>query len=348
MELTNKDTKMIQAISALAMVCLHLFCTLEYNGLFTPLVYFKDIPLIFYFAQLSDFCVAGFAFCSGYAHMVKHEQKGYYKNRLLKLFYLLINFWIVLIAFSLISIAIGQSSSIPGSLATFLGNFFLYRLTYNGAWWYLFTYAIIVIISPIILKIVKKFNPILVLTIGLVLYCVAYYVRVKIHSNWLAMQFGLFGMTLFEYEVGAVFYRHSFFTKLGQIKAYIDKKSSLIVPILSLIIFLSMLLGHTLIIRSLIIAPATGCIIIIIFKINHKPEFVQKILLFIGKHSTNIWLTHMFFYLCVFKDLVYCAKYPLMIFLLMLVICLAVSVPINLLHSKIVKIIDKKFKHGNT
>lgn len=36
MELTKRDTKMIQGLSVLAMLCLHLFDR-DYTGLFTPL-----------------------------------------------------------------------------------------------------------------------------------------------------------------------------------------------------------------------------------------------------------------------------------------------------------------------
>ena len=343
MELTTRDTKMIQGISVLAMVCLHLFCTLDFSELYSPLILINDIPLSFYFAQLCDFCVVGFAFCSGYAHMIKYGQKGYYKNRLIKLLFLLINFWLILIVFSGISILAGHADFMPGSLQSFLGNFFLYRLSYNGAWWYMFTYSVIVIISPVILKAVDKINPIIVLSFGLIIYFAAYIVRFKLHStNWFVTQFGTFGMTLFEYILGAVFYQHTILTKIGKIKYKIDNKSQIIFPIASLLIFLVMLFGHTLIIRSLFIAPITGCIIIILFHFTRKPIWVEKSLLFIGKHSTNIWLSHMFFYLCLFTNLAYIAKYAPLIFAFMLFLCIIVSIPINYLHSKIIKFIDKK------
>ena len=38
MELTKNDSKMLQGLSVLAMVCLHLFDR-DYRGLFTPLVF---------------------------------------------------------------------------------------------------------------------------------------------------------------------------------------------------------------------------------------------------------------------------------------------------------------------
>ncbi len=337
---------MIQAVSVLAMVWLHLFCTMDFSGLFQPLIFIKDIPLTFYLAQLSDFCVMGFAFCSGYAHMIKINQKGYYKNRLLKWFYLLINFWIILIAISVVGLIADKDGSIPGSLQTFIGNFFLYRYTYNGAWWYMLTYSFIVIISPLILKAVKKINPFIVLIISFGIYFSAYYVRFKVDSgNWFVLQYGTFGMTLFEYIVGAVFYQHRIFSKLGKIKVFLDKKSRAIMPIASALVFCAMLFAHTLIVPSFFVAPFTGCVLIILFKLNQKPVIVENALLFVGRHSTNIWLIHMFFYIDPFANLVYAAKYPVLIFAFMIAVCIIVSTIINLLHKNIVKLIDQKINY---
>ena len=90
--MSKEESKMLQGISVLAMVCLHLFDNLNYSDLFTPLIMLKGYPLIFYFAQLSDFCVMGFAFCSGYAHMKLFRQKNYYKKKTDKLIVSLLQF----------------------------------------------------------------------------------------------------------------------------------------------------------------------------------------------------------------------------------------------------------------
>lgn len=74
MEPSKYDIKMIQAISAIAMVTLHLFCR-DYENLFSPVLFFWGIPLSYYIAQLCDFCVFGFAFCSGYAHYTLYNKK---------------------------------------------------------------------------------------------------------------------------------------------------------------------------------------------------------------------------------------------------------------------------------
>ena len=63
----------------------------------------------------------------------------------------------------------------------------------------------------------------------------------------------------------------------------------------------------------------------IIFNLIKKPEIVKKIFLFLGKHSTNIWLTHMFFYLYLFKGLVIKAQYPILMLIFMLFLCIMMS-----------------------
>ena len=150
--MSKEESKMLQGISVLAMVCLHLFDNLNYSDLFTPLIMLKGYPLIFYFAQLSDFCVMGFAFCSGYAHMKLFRQKNYYKRRLISLLSLYCNFWIILLLFTLISVATGQADFMPGDFVKFLKTFTTVSVSYNGAWWYMSVYAVIVFISPIVLK----------------------------------------------------------------------------------------------------------------------------------------------------------------------------------------------------
>ena len=66
-----------------------------------------------------------------------------------------------------------------------------------------------------------------------------------------------------------------------------------------------MLLFHTLVIRSLFIAPVTGMTIVFLFTLWRKPVWVERMFMILGRHSTNIWLIHMFFYLCIFKNLVF-------------------------------------------
>ena len=341
MELSKRDTKMLQGLSVLAMVCLHLFDTTSYKGLFQPLVFIKGIPLSFYFGQISDFCVFGFAFCSGYAHLKLYEQPNYFKHRLKSLLILMINFWIVLILFTVVSVCTGQSSFMPGNLWKFLGTAFLYDMHYNGAWWYLWAYVLLVLISPLLLKAVKKF-PVITIVLGFIIYCIAYFVRFKIITdNYILVRFGPFGMTLFEYLLGCIAYRFRFFSKLRLIWRRCPIWFRWVGACVLLVI---LLITRTLLIPSLFFAPISGFIIISLFSLWKKPKWVEGVFLFLGKHATNIWLTHMFFYLVLFTNLVYSAKYPILILLLMLMITIPISMVIQLIEKPFIRVFSNSPK----
>ena len=69
-------------------------------------------------------------------------------------------------------------------------------------------------------------------------------------------------------------------------------------------------------------------------------ELRNKLLDYLGNHSTNMWLTHMFFYMIYFKDLVYGAKYSVLIFVWLLVLCIASSYVVNFVYKLIIKLIN--------
>ena len=334
MELTKKDTKMIQGLSVLAMVCLHLFCRYEYQGLYQPLIFIKGLHLCFYFAQLSDFCVAGFAFCSGYSHAVMFENadvKCYYKRRMKGLFSLYLNYWLVVCVFVVVGLVM-KSSTIPGSASEFLLNFLSIKNSYNGAWWYMLVYAVLVFISPVMLKLNQKMNPGVLFALSLLGYAGAAYFRSYSGiDNQIVAWLALFGVTLFEYLSGAIVYKAKLLTRLSKIDGKLCSSKGLTVLKYSAfaLVYITMLLFHSLVIGSIAVAPFTGFVIILIFHFTKKPLVTERFFLFIGKHSTNIWLTHMFFYSVLFKNFVFGVKYPILIFIFMLITTVAVSVVLN-------------------
>ena len=334
MELTKKDTKMIQGLSVLAMVCLHLFCRYDYQQLYQPLIFIKGLPLCFYFGQLSDFCVAGFAFCSGYSHAAMFENtdpKSYYKRRLKSLLSLYLNYWLIVCVFAVIGL-ITKNSTIPGSFTEFLLNFASLKNSYNGAWWYMLVYVIIVFASPLLLTINKKlprvpaFGLYLGLLVASLYFC--YYAGIE---NPIVTRLLLYAVTVCEYMIGAASRKARIFTCFGKINNKLESKKPLkaVKYTVFLCAYLAMLLFHSLVSGSIALASFLGYAIIVIFHYTKKPAFVERFFLFIGKHSTNIWLTHMFFYTILFENFVFIAKYPLLIFIFMLAITVGISVVLN-------------------
>lgn len=341
MELSAKETKMLKGIAVLCMVCLHLFDRYDYQNLYQPLLYIKDIPFCFYWGQLADFCVMIFAFCSGYAHMKKwidcKDRKVFYHRRLKRIFLLYCNLWIVIAGFTFISVICGKSVYMPGSVVDLIGNIAAMNVTYNVSWWYVFTFAIIVIISPIILENCKQRKTRAILIVSLFLYFMGYYLRYKIaNPNWLIVQGGYFGMTVMEYVLGAIFYKHKILTAVSRIDKRYFQSRNWIRNICLFVILIGMLLSHTLVIANMVVAPITGLIFIAGFHVwREKDFFVGNIFNYFGKHSTNIWLTHLFFYTGLFPDFIYRLKYPPIIYGGMLIICLICSYIINIVYSPI-------------
>ena len=70
-------------------------------------------------------------------------------------------------------------------------------------------------------------------------------------------------------------------------------------------------------------------IVLMCFHLWDKPEWMKKLFLLLGKHSTNIWLIHMFFYLVLFKNFIFRLKEPALIFVGMFVLCIVISILIN-------------------
>ena len=83
----------------------------------------------------------------------------------------------------------------------------------------------------------------------------------------------------------------------------------------------------------------TGIVTIVLFNIVKKGKALEGVLLLLGKHSTNIWLTHMFFYNVLFVNFVFIAKYPIAIFAFMMALTIGSSYIINLINKPLGKLV---------
>ena len=345
MELTKNQIKMTKGVAILFMLLLHLFCTKTYEGLYIPLIFIGDTPLIYYLALFGDCCVAIYCFCSGYGLLIsyKNNKENYIKNNLMRIFKLYINFWIILFIFVVIlGPLMGQGENYPGTLKNFILTFTALDPAYNGAWWFFTTYIILVLLSPIINKIVVKYNKILVIAISFIFYVVAYIQRIKgiivldnNILNWFIRQIALLGTSQLPFIIGSVFAYKKIYSKLDNICNKIRYKN-----MLGILIIMLMIVAHG-IVQTLFVAVFTGVVFICVFNLIDKPKWVNRLFNYLGDHSTNIWLIHMFFYMIYFKDLVYGAKYSFLIFSWLIILCLVSSYIVNLIYKLIIGYINK-------
>lgn len=315
------------------MLGLHLFNSLEYDKFYDPLLYIGKYPLIYYISFLFDSCVPIYCFCSGYALYLKNATS--INDNIKRIIKFLKRYWLVLFLTSFIGILL-KNEKIPGSFFDFLENFFLIDITYVGAWWFVKTYVLLIIVTPLIIKIVNRFEKQFCL-LTVIVYFVAYYFKIinpiqtDIHLLDSMINTVLqFGISLLPFVYGMVFYKNLLISRVKSI--FVENNIFAFI-----IVFISVIL-HVLI-KSVIIAPFIAILFIIGFSLMNFNLFIKKILLFLGKHSTNIWLVHMQFYMIFFPGVVFYTHTTFGCFFILLLL--------SLLSSYIIYFIEKlyiKFK----
>lgn len=350
MELTKQQIKRTKGIAILFMLLLHLFCTKQYEGLFTPIIMIGQVPLIYYLALFGDCCVAIYCFCSGYGlyNSYRNNKNSFKKNNFRRLFKLYINSWIILLIFVVIIGSIsGKFNIFGGGMKDFILTVTLIKPAYDGAWWFLTTYIIMVLLSPMIYRLIDKYNYKLIMILSFAFYFIAYIQRIKggivVDNNtiqWFIRQLALLGTSQLPFIIGGIFAKYKSYTFIFNRFNKVKGKS-----ILGTLIILAMIIFHGFV-QTLFVAVLTGIVFICVFNIMDKPRWLNEGLSYLSNHSTNIWLIHMFIYMTYLKKLVYMPKYPVFIYLCLLLLCLGGSYVVDLIYKPIIRKIDnyKKVK----
>lgn len=328
MEFSKKDAKMTQGFAVLCMLVLHLFCRTGADVLGTPLLWLNgETPFVYWLGFFAEICVPLYSFCAGYARMHLWEKgKTGMRSNAKRIGRLMVNYWIIVFFFSAVCMLLGIED-MPGSGTNFLKSLVLLH-SYNGAWWYLNTYILCLLIPDrLILYPVKRLN----VHTGIVC-CLAVQV-----CTYLAERFGFLSVgncsgasgfvvketvnllqVLPHFWIGALLCKGRVLTHA---RAFWQKKgcnAGLLVWALGLFVCTNLI--HKAVLTGIVAIAA-----FLLFNLWEKGNAAERVLTFLGDHSTNIWLTHMFFYAYVFKGLVEKAKYPIPMLLFMLALCIVVS-----------------------
>lgn len=339
-ELTISQTSNTKGIAILMMLCLHLF-NQPYQGLFEPLVFIGSTPLTYYISLFCDCCVAIYCFSSGYGLYIgfTKSQDGYIGknyNRILKLY---INYWIVVVLFAVLLGSILANPAYPGSWLKFILNFLALSSSYNGAWWFFLSYVLLVFSSPIIFRGLNKLPIWVVVPAVWIFYSATYIQRItnviqtdNVLVSWIINQLALYGNCLFPFVAGALFYKYNVYSR------FYERIATLRFPNLALLILIGCMVILHGFVPSLYVAVFTGVAFILCFNALQLPSKILVFLQYMGKHSTNLWLIHLFFTLAYFRGMVYAPKNPILIFSWLLFL--------TLISSLIVEYINKKISHA--
>ncbi|EIT86543.1 acyltransferase 3 [Fictibacillus macauensis ZFHKF-1] len=346
MELTKKEVAMLKGAAILGMLSLHLFCRKEVSGLYDVFPTIHHVPLVYYLGLFGDVCVPIFCFASGYglyASYQSNEKKLQGKPMFQRILKLLINFWVILLLFIVLGYVMNNPTLTEGGFKAFLLNASLLSNSYNGAWWFLQTYVLLVLTASFLFRWVQRTSPRTVISVLLLVYIVSYIQRIKqvviLDNEWVWIVTNaivLYGTSLLPFLVGALFYKEKYYSRFVSWAMKLPFKNALAgCAIVGLIVL------HAFI-ESLFIAPFIAIVFICCFSFIKKPAFIQRAFHYLGDHSTNIWLVHMFLYGSFFTELVFAPKYPVLILAWLVLLSLACSYAVKWIVTPIQRFVTQQ------
>lgn len=324
--ISKSETLQLKGSAILIMVLLHLFNRPNYVEKCTIGISFMGEPLVSQMAKFVEICVPLYLFLSGYGLFLQFLKNHtiFPKKRILKLYLIFWTCFMIFIPFG----CVFAPEQYPGNWNIFIENFTAWKTSYNWEWWFIFPYILLLLVSNTLLNCIFRWNFITSFLFSCVIYVVSYLV-ISLYKPFLQEYYVLFNIfealrMVCSFMWGALFAKYDLFTKLK----YMIKLNTLWTStIMILILILSF------IIRAMIPIHAASVFFMIVFAccfyMIKKNRNVEKLLMLMGKHSTNIWLVHTFFCYYYFHDFIYGLKYPVLIYIVTLGLSFLSSVIIN-------------------
>lgn len=333
--MSKEKSLMLKGVAILMMVFLHLFNNLGFVAYCHPLLYVGDKPLA-YIITRACVPVGFFLMLSGYGLdclYTAQRDMGLKAQgrRLLKLF---VAYWLILLIFVSIGSFV-RPEKYPGDAWEMIGNLTSWKNSYNAEHWFLFPYTMLSITALYIFKLVDKLGRwksvalfgFLYLVSG---YIISRYIAVEKSYDSVFAHFITYIELTFEFVLGALLHRVSVERGLK-----IERLAGKNVLVLSLLLLL--ITAQCFITTGVFGFLYLLCFIVLFLQLRIG-KVAATVLQFLGKYSMVMWLTHSFFCYHLFHDFIYSFDNPLFIFIVLMAITIAVSIPIKWIADKIVSV----------
>ncbi|WP_019551956.1 acyltransferase family protein [Propionispira raffinosivorans] len=335
---TIDDTNLAKGVALCLLLIHHLFYSPS-NNYVDIMVNGRQFSNIV--SEFSKVCVAMFVLLSGYGLNESTDKKQYtnlsfYKKHLSKIYS---NYWFIWVAFVPVGILyfnISLESVYDNNVAlkiilNILGvqNYFGFY-GYNATWWFIGAIVPLYIMFPLLKKLTYKYKKWALIISFSTMYIP--YIPSTI-SDW-----------IFPFVLGIFSSQNDLFYRVKKIMSTkpISKLSIYISTIIFIMLFRHYGFG---IIKGVHMDGIFALFIIFIgFEYLSKNSFLKRIMIFIGVHSFNIFLFHTFIYFYYFPVFSYRLKYPLLIFLQLLLICLTISIILEGFKKIISRIVNGNIK----
>lgn len=218
------------------------------------------------------------------------------------------------------------------SISSLLGNFVGYDTSYNRTLWFLLPYILLFISCPILFRLLSRKNIMVVcLSIILVLFVLANWVlkleaQGKFEYSAFIMLIANYFKMLFPFSLGFI---AAFYPIPNSLKILIEKRRLLWLFVLG-IVLLSKLFIPSYTLNYFYLIPG-----ILFWHLLDKPLCLKHLLVKFGKKSTYIWFVHGYFTYYIFHPYIFCLKYPIFIFMGVLLVSYGLSFLFDYIYTKL-------------
>ena len=326
--ITKEKNLYIKSIAILLMLVHHLFTfpdRLPVDG-YIPLFSLNGLTVERFIGGFGKVCVCIFLFLSGYGLYISYYTKeATMRSVLQRVFNFYVQFWKVCLVFIPLGLLLGK---IKFNFKEILLNVMGVSSSINGEWWFIYLYVLLLLLLPLLLKLMRSINGRVIFGISLTLLLISGKVEEYYLKQFLIYQvYFIMGLVVCQYSIFERLNRA--LQKIRGIK-YINFMILISTPILYIILLkLPFVHYFTFVIVTFIL----------VYCIAQLP-LDNSLLKWVGKSSTNIWLTHSFFCYYYFKEFIYAPRYSILIVIWLLFISLITSEGLNWLMRLISKIID--------
>lgn len=342
-DLSKTDIDVLKGIALLLLLCHHCFANGEpYNDIFV-----FGIPLIHKFCVFCQLCVSVFVFLSGYGLTAKAIYSNgigrlgdFYRQRYSKLFF---NFWVIYLLFVPLGVFVFHRTFqevygdklLVGAISDFFGlhkAIIGHPYGYNATWWFLSCIIFLYLFFPFLWKARRYWF--LMIPFAVMFPTFVQFIPVVGKSGcgayMLSFVCGMLMVLLRPmYKLEQAANNNQVCNQLGwERKRFVTK----------ILIFLFFLVACLYRFKSgrayLWDAAITSIGVFLYSMLNIKPAVI-KVMTFIGKHSSNIFMFHTFIYSYYFHNFIYWSRNPLLIILTLLSSCILISMLIEWLKKRL-------------
>jgi uncharacterized membrane protein len=314
---SKEETNILKGVAILFMLYYHLFNKLPVGNLYTPLLYVGAKPFAYLFTSCT-YPVDFFMILSGYGLYISYcNGKRNNVKRNLKLY---IHYWITLLIFVSIGYFLKGYNTYPGGIEKIFLNVTALKTTYNFETWFIFPYILLSLSSPIIFKILDKINPILMLavlfSIALLSMSIVHFNQEYVNNHIITSQITSYCSLLFPFSLGMYAAKCLQYDKIKSRLHHISYKNVWLSAVIILLMCTMMFLQDH---HNAVFQSFYAIIFISLFIFIDRPQWLNAFLKIMGERSTSLWFVHTYFCYYLFRNFIYGFKYPILIYLVLIV-----------------------------